>query len=29
MIDQRPWMLRGAILAAVGLVLIIYSRLRR
>ena len=29
MIDQRPWILRGAILAAIGLVLIIASRLRR
>jgi hypothetical protein len=28
MIDQRPWALRGAILAAVGLVLILASRRR-
>jgi hypothetical protein len=28
MIDQRPWALRGAILAAVGLVLIMWSRRR-
>ena len=26
MIDQRPWVLRGAILAVVGLVLILFSR---
>jgi hypothetical protein len=29
MIDQRPWVPRGAILAVVGLVLIATSRLRR
>ena len=28
MIDQRPWALRGAILAAVGLVLILLARRR-
>jgi hypothetical protein len=28
MIDQRPWALRGAILAVVGLVLILVSRRR-
>ncbi|MES2327915.1 MAG: hypothetical protein V4499_11375 [Pseudomonadota bacterium] len=28
MIDQRPWVLRGAILAAVGLVLILFARRR-
>jgi len=28
MIDQRPWALRGAILAAVGLILIMWSRRR-
>jgi hypothetical protein len=28
MIDQRPWVLRGAILAVVGLVLILVSRRR-
>lgn len=28
MIDQRPWITRGAILAAVGLVLIAVSRVR-
>ena len=28
MIDQRPWITRGAILAAVGAILIIASRLR-
>ena len=28
MIDQRPWALRGAILAAVGLILILWSRRR-
>jgi len=28
MIDQRPWALRGAILAAVGLVLILFARRR-
>jgi hypothetical protein len=26
MIDQRPWIARGAILAVVGLVLILFSR---
>jgi hypothetical protein len=29
MIDQRPWILRGAILAVIGVVLIGASRLRR
>ena len=29
MIDQRPWVIRGAILAAAGLILIAASRLRR
>lgn len=29
MIDQRPWMTRGAILATVGLILIVFSRVRR
>jgi hypothetical protein len=28
MIDQRPWVLRGAILAVVGLILIVWSRRR-
>ena len=28
MIDQRPWALRGAILTAVGLVLILFARRR-
>jgi hypothetical protein len=28
MIDQRPWILRGALLAFVGLVLILLSRRR-
>jgi len=28
MIDQRPWALRGGILAAVGLVLILFARRR-
>jgi hypothetical protein len=28
MIDQRPWALRGAILAVVGLILILASRRR-
>jgi hypothetical protein len=28
MLDQRPWILRGAILAGVGLVLILLSRRR-
>ena len=28
MLDQRPWVLRGAILAAVGLALVGASRLR-
>jgi uncharacterized protein YjeT (DUF2065 family) len=28
MIDQRPWVARGAILALVGLVLILFSRRR-
>jgi hypothetical protein len=28
MIDQRPWVARGAILAFVGLVLIVFSRRR-
>ena len=29
MLDQRPWALRGAILAAVGLGLLVYARSRR
>ena len=29
MIDQRPWIGRGALLAVVGLVLIVVSRRRR
>lgn len=29
MIDQRPWVTRGAILAVVGLLLIAVSRFRR
>ena len=29
MIDQRPWITRGAILAVVGLILIGISRVRR
>lgn len=29
MLDQRPWALRGAILAAFGIVLVIYARRRR
>ncbi|MEO5809804.1 MAG: hypothetical protein ABIR51_07090 [Sphingomicrobium sp.] len=28
MLDQRPWALRGAILAAVGLMLVLLSRRR-
>jgi hypothetical protein len=28
MLDQRPWALRGAILAVIGLVLIVVSRRR-
>lgn len=28
MLDQRPWALRGAVLAAVGIVLIVLSRRR-
>lgn len=28
MLDQRPWALRGALLAAVGLVLVVLSRRR-
>lgn len=28
MLDQRPWALRGAILAAVGIGLLIYARSR-
>ena len=28
MIDQRPWALRGAVLAAVGLALVLWSRRR-
>jgi hypothetical protein len=28
MIDQRPWALRGAILAVIGLILILVSRRR-
>lgn len=29
MLDQRPWITRGAILAVVGIVLIAASRMRR
>ena len=29
MLDQRPWVARGAVLAVVGLVLIVVSRVRR
>jgi hypothetical protein len=29
MIDQRPWVIRGAILIAIGLILIAASRARR
>jgi hypothetical protein len=29
MIDQRPWIARGAILAAVGVIVIGFSRVRR
>lgn len=29
MIDQRPWVTRGAILAVVGVILIATSRMRR
>jgi hypothetical protein len=29
MLDQRPWITRGAILVVVGLVLIVISRVRR
>jgi hypothetical protein len=29
MIDQRPWVARGAILAIIGLIIIAASRLRR
>jgi hypothetical protein len=29
MIDQRPWVTRGAILAVIGLVLVAASRMRR
>lgn len=29
MIDQRPWMARGALLAVVGLALILWSRRRQ
>ena len=29
MIDQRPWIIRGAILAVIGVILILVSRLRR
>ncbi|KQN26439.1 hypothetical protein ASE86_10035 [Sphingomonas sp. Leaf33] len=30
MIDQRPWVLRGSVLAVVGLVVVLYARrLRR
>ena len=29
MLDQRPWALRGAILAAVGVGLLVYARSRR
>ena len=28
MLDQRPWALRGAILAAIGLGLLVYARSR-
>ena len=28
MLDQRPWALRGAILAVIGLVLLVYARSR-
>jgi hypothetical protein len=28
MLDQRPWALRGAILAAIGLLLILFARRR-
>ena len=28
MLDQRPWVLRGAILAVIGLALILWSRRR-
>ena len=28
MLDQRPWALRGAILAVIGLALIVFSRRR-
>jgi len=28
MLDQRPWALRGAILAVIGLVLILFARRR-
>ena len=28
MVDQRPWALRGAVLAVVGIVLILFSRRR-
>jgi hypothetical protein len=29
MIDQRPWITRGAILAVIGAILILISRVRR
>ncbi|MEO7276877.1 MAG: hypothetical protein ABIW33_02505 [Sphingomicrobium sp.] len=29
MLDQRPWIARGALLAVAGLVLIVVSRMRR
>jgi hypothetical protein len=29
MIDQRPWIVRGAVLAVVGVIVIAASRLRR
>ena len=29
MLDQRPWVARGAVLAVMGLVLIVVSRVRR
>ena len=29
MIDERPWMLRGAVLAVVGLAMVVISRGRR
>lgn len=29
MIDQRPWVTRGAVLAGIGLILVAFSRRRR